>query len=128
MTELKRCPFCGGKATIIEQDPPEMMKAFWGDKAPKKVMTVGCNTQGCILFHCKGNSRLFFVPEGKEVLIERWNHRIEDFSNEECCYNCKHYDRMSDYVCECANEESEYYEENINPWDTCDEWEEVKLI
>lgn len=122
MKELKPCPFCGGKATIIKQEVPEPMKTMWGDDAPKEVMTVGCDTLECLLYHRHGSARLMFMPDNIDILVERWNRRYVEFSKEDCCYNCKHFDKIAD-VYECANECSELYEEEIEPWDICEDFE-----
>ena len=67
MTELKPCPFCGGKVTIASYGN------YWSIIASGNEPNVSC---GCRLFM---ESELFHDEEGKqrqkEKLIEKWNTR-----------------------------------------------------
>ena len=62
MTELKSCPFCGGKAKI---------KFYNGDIAIRKY-EVGCNQTLC---PCRPRTRLY--SEVDEA-IEAWNRRVDN--------------------------------------------------
>jgi len=59
MNELKRCPFCGGKAEILE----------WKNQIPQEVWFVGCNNEGCYLSRPRG------IHGNKQNAIDLWNKR-----------------------------------------------------
>ena len=66
--ELKRCPFCGRKVTLIERDPSEGYRYLIrcenceGDfENPEKVVADFC-----------------FCSDDKEAIIKKWNTRAED--------------------------------------------------
>ena len=64
MTELKNCPFCGGKARVYETgNPKEPEYLRWGS---------GCRSINCT----HGNFVWGFVS--KERAIEAWNKRVRD--------------------------------------------------
>lgn len=64
--ELKRCPFCGGEATIA----PEMS----GPLSPGRVLgcDIGCDGDGC-----PGNIGRSYLYPSEKVATEAWNRRAE---------------------------------------------------
>ena len=61
-TELKPCPFCGGKAEISEQEI--------GDCNPMTYYGVTCSTKGCYIYENDDP-----CEDSIEGAIERWNDR-----------------------------------------------------
>ena len=62
ISELKPCPFCGGKAKISEMDI--------GDCNPKTYYSVSCGTEGCWVYE----NQDYWEDDTKEV-ADRWNTR-----------------------------------------------------
>lgn len=62
MTELKPCPFCGGKARFNEFEA-----------SGKYMCAVVCDTKGCRVNVCN----TLHVWNTKEEAIEAWNRRTE---------------------------------------------------
>lgn len=68
MSELKPCPFCGGKAEIEDFE-------YFPDCAnePEKWKSVGCFTDGCVCErHCDG-----VYCESEIEAVKKWNTRAE---------------------------------------------------
>ena len=61
MTELKPCPFCGGKARIVENDP------FGSQRKEFRCYGVICN--GC---------DAHFWKNTEEEAIDAWNRRADN--------------------------------------------------
>ena len=70
MTDLKPCPFCGGKAEIREK---RVHVADWFGKDYRVMYRVACKK-------CKANTGGYAAGiEGKEwTAIERWNRRDDN--------------------------------------------------
>ena len=75
MTELKPCPFCGGKVTIADYD------YCWSIIASGNEPNVSC---GCRLFM---ESEIFHDEFGKQMqkekLIKKWNRRVSEAEEKE---------------------------------------------
>ena len=56
MAELKRCPFCGGRASLILKGGSYFVKCNW----------------------CPGAVITDFVHQSKEEAIEAWNRRVNN--------------------------------------------------
>lgn len=62
MKEMKSCPFCGGKATLLHKDGTD----YWA---------VGCtNIQSCPIAPIP-----FIKCPSEKAAIDAWNTRIEEF-------------------------------------------------
>lgn len=82
MSELKSCPFCGGKAVIKKVIKAEAIKKYpqYIEKLrsyPESWITMGCDTPGCILFYdtYNGTIKLGFYPDSEEEAAKAWNKR-----------------------------------------------------
>ena len=82
MSELKSCPFCGGKAVIKKVIKAEAIKKYpqYIEKLrsyPESWITMGCDTPGCILFYDTYNVtiKLGFYPDSEEEAAISWNKR-----------------------------------------------------
>ena len=60
MSELKSCPFCGGKAGLVYREPVSC------------VVCRKCGATGAM------GSDSYEVGDGKEKAIEAWNRRVND--------------------------------------------------
>lgn len=61
--ELKTCPFCGNDADLVEIDDQ---------------YSIICRTEGCFLsIYIEDYGSAFTFPN-VDLLVEAWNHRIED--------------------------------------------------
>lgn len=60
MTELRKCPFCGGKAIIVHE---AIRKNAYGDEV--RGTAIGCDI-------C--NAQMFY--RDKNLAIEAWNKRV----------------------------------------------------
>ncbi len=72
MTELKPCPFCGGKVTIASYGN------YWSIIASGNEPNVSC---GCRLFmesELFDENDIWAKQRAKEKLIEKWNTRKEN--------------------------------------------------
>ena len=68
MPELKHCPFCGGKATILKAH-----RVVYGIKCGLgTAYTVACETESCVL---EGGGGLF---DSEYSAIKAWNRRAND--------------------------------------------------
>lgn len=94
-TELKPCPFCGGKANVYEYTKAEakdlVMRMHYGENEKKEAIEhvmkmpvdtwaiIGCETKDCILYANKKKhmSSLFFRETSAERIAEKWNKRPE---------------------------------------------------
>lgn len=63
MTEIKPCPFCGGKADSDSWLTNKNMVHGTG--------WIGCRNCRCFINYVKGNS-------GKKLAIEAWNRRADE--------------------------------------------------
>ena len=59
MQEIKKCPYCGEDATLLESE------------RPKRVL-LGCNTEGC-----RGNFKRIYPYTDAETALKEWNTRSE---------------------------------------------------
>lgn len=86
MSELKPCPFCGGKAVMKEFKKTSIVPEFWDDASeerkhalnnlPDKWVMLGCNTKGCILYYdTSGHTASLFFRGKDKTIEERWNRR-----------------------------------------------------
>lgn len=78
MSELKPCPFCGGKAVLFKTK--KITNGTDEAKSEKRDhWAIGCETWECILHADEEikNARLFFRPDSKQVAIDRWNRRAK---------------------------------------------------
>lgn len=78
MSELKPCPFCGGKARIRQvktKDVDEKFHPVFGDA--DKIYVVGCETWDCLLYLCDRSPHLMFPMSRRENAVNRWNRRAE---------------------------------------------------
>ena len=66
MTELKRCPFCGGKVVEIS------IHNFWSDETKD----FNEKTYGVKCYKCGSQSNQFYSSE--EEAAEAWNRRVEE--------------------------------------------------
>lgn len=73
MTELKPCPFCGGKARIVENGEPETSKYYFVDVLCTNMVCRGCSS--CL------ESRT------KKQAIAAWNIRAESHSTEKADFD-----------------------------------------
>lgn len=64
MAELKQCPFCGGRAEIVDNGEPIGSKFYFVDVL-------------CMNMVCRGNSSVL-DSRTKEQAIAAWNMRAED--------------------------------------------------
>lgn len=72
MTELKPCPFCGGKVTIADYD------YCWSIIASGNEPNVSC---GCRLFmesESFAKNDILAKQRAKEKLIKKWNRRVSE--------------------------------------------------
>jgi len=72
MTELKECPFCGGKVTIASYGN------YWSIIASGNEPNVSC---GCRLFmesELFDENDILAKQRAKDKLIEKWNTRKEE--------------------------------------------------
>ncbi len=94
-SDLKPCPFCGGKANVYEYTRAEakdlVMKMHYGENEKKEAIQqvmkmpvdtwaiIGCETEDCILYANKKKhvSSLFFRETSAERIAEKWNKRPE---------------------------------------------------
>lgn len=62
MTELRKCPFCGGEAIIVNE---ATRKNVYGEAI--KGTAIGCRNCGCQMFN-----------KNRELAIEAWNGRMTE--------------------------------------------------
>lgn len=84
-SNLKPCPFCGGKALLYKRTKKTAIKMFPEKKNaistfPVAWWVMGCVTEGCIL---EANPdwyyiKLGFRAESKDEAIKKWNRRAGD--------------------------------------------------
>ena len=61
MTELRKCPFCGGEAIIVNEEATR--KNVYGETI--KGTAIGCRNSECHMFY-----------RNRELAIEAWNKRV----------------------------------------------------
>lgn len=77
MTELKPCPFCGGKAVLFQipynttEELHKHPKWFWNNPG---WWTIGCETDGCIANF--NHEMMLFL--GSKQAVDAWNRRADD--------------------------------------------------
>lgn len=62
-TELRKCPFCGGEAIIVNEEATR--KNVYGETI--KGTAIGCRNCGCQMFN-----------RNREFAIEAWNKRVSE--------------------------------------------------
>lgn len=79
MTDLKPCPFCGSEAVMMS-NVRWLRPRYYRRKARGVCWFIGCTDPECILYLDKKtkNARLIFQSRNSDLMIRRWNRRIED--------------------------------------------------
>ena len=80
MSELKPCPFCGGKAKVkriyyknLDEDYKSALRV---DR--DFFYVIGCETYDCILRIIDSTPRLLFIDAYRKDLAQRWNRRVDE--------------------------------------------------
>lgn len=76
---LKPCPFCGSEARI--NSAIRWVKPRWNKRKARGVYYfIGCTDPECILYNdakCK-QARLMFQSRAMDLLVRRWNRRVNN--------------------------------------------------
>ena len=80
MTELKPCPFCGGKAEFIDTDARYARQScfvYFKIKC-KKCLTEPQGAFGYIAFNLRANGEFNVWHDDRPDAIAKWNRRVEN--------------------------------------------------
>ena len=82
MTELKPCPFCGGKAEfhISSYDGNNSTRKWWFDVRCKKCFSRLPNVYRIdVLFSTSGDIKI--LTDERNKAVEKWNRRVNNEKN-----------------------------------------------
>lgn len=80
MTELKRCPFCGGKAAFsIKKDfSRNLIKGYEFNIRCNKCGVTNPDREYRIEFRMNDSGEIEIVSDGRKNAIEEWNKRCKE--------------------------------------------------